>query len=148
MAELDTAALTSNLFFALPMGFTTGSKKAVHCQFSTFPQKSLTLPLCSSGNHISRFCFSSPHRRSHRRQTPSFSLTGSAGSVFLPAHPKNVTTVTFFIFTSFENPHFPRFQRFFQSTVFFCGRVSRRILLPTTVTDKINFHLPFLLPAM
>ena len=147
MAEQDTAALTSNLFSPFQLALQQGQRKLFTANFQ-HPQNPLTLLFCSSGDHIPQFCFSLPHRRSRRRQTPSFSPTGSAGSVFLPAHPKTVTTVTFFVFTSLEKPHFPRFQRFFQSTVFFCGRGSRRILLPTTVTDKINFHLPFLLPAM
>lgn len=147
MAEQDTATLTSNLFCP-SNGLYNRVKESRSLPTFNIPQKSLTLPFCPSGDHIPYSCFSSPHRRSRRPQTLSFSLTGSAGSVF--CQPTQKTSLpSLFSFLHLWKTHIsPDFKGFFQSTVFFCSRGSRKILLPTTVTDKIYFHLPFLLPAM
>ena len=147
MAEQDTATLTSNLFSPFQWALQQGQRKLFTANFQHSPK----IP------HVSLLFLWQSHppilfliaTQAVTPPTNAFLLSGRVSRVsLLPTHPKTATTVTFFIFASLENPHFPRFQRVFQSAVFFCDGVSRRILLPTTVTDKIYFHLPFLLPSM
>ena len=147
MAEQDTAALTSNLFSPFQWALQQGQRKPFTANFQHSPKiPHVALSFLWRSHPPILFLIAT---QAVTLPTNAFLLSERVSRVsFLPAHPKTVTTVTFFIFASLENPSFPRFQRVFQSAVFFCGRVSRRILLPTTVTDKINYNLPFLLTAM
>lgn len=147
MAEQDTATLTSNLFLPFQWALQQGQRKLFTANFQHFPQN-------PSRYHFVPLAITSPNPVSHRHTgghtadkcLPSL-WQGQQGQ-FFASPPKNCHYRHFFRFYIFGKPTFSSISKVFQCAVFFCSRVSRRILLPTTVTDKIYFHLPFLLPAM
>ena len=142
MAEQDTAALTSNLFSPFQWALQQGQRKL----FTANPQHFPKIP------HVALLFLWRSHppllfpiaTQAVTPPTNAFLLSERVSRVsFLPAHPKTVTTVTFSIFTSLENPHFPRFQRVFQSLIFFFAGAVERFFCRLLSLIKSIFISPF-----
>lgn len=99
-------------FFALPMGFTTGSKKAVHCQLSTFPKNPSRCPFVplaiTSPNPISH-----RHTGGHAADKRFPSLRQGQQGQFFASPPKNCHYRHFFHFYIFGKSTFSPISKVF-----------------------------------